>query len=102
MDYFRNLKQIRSIMTSEILPRKDPKRRRIMILTADESVIDEIEKGNNEVLLEQLVVQSKVDNCISSDRQVSDTLFSYRKRSCYAYRSRCSHRIRRIKRTEVC
>jgi hypothetical protein len=101
MHCFRNAKQIRSIMTSEVRSTTDPKRRRIMILTADESVIDEIEKNNNELSLEQLIVESQADNCLSPDRQVSGTLFSYRKRIFYTYRPRCSHRLRRIKRRVV-
>ncbi|UJR07232.1 hypothetical protein I4U23_011520 [Adineta vaga] len=45
-------------MTSEILSTQDSKRRRIMIITADDNIIHEIEKTNNEFLLQQINVLS--------------------------------------------
>jgi len=41
-----------------------------MIITADESIIDEIEKSNNATLFKQIVLDSEADNNESSDQQV--------------------------------
>jgi hypothetical protein len=41
-----------------------------MIITADESIIDEIEKSNNATLFKQIVLESEADNNESSDQQV--------------------------------
>lgn len=60
-------------MASEVSPTTDSKRRRIMIITADESIIDEIERSNNELLLQHIVVESEGGNSVSYNRQVSRT-----------------------------
>ena len=73
MHSFRNPKQIRSIMACKVSPTSDPKRRRIMIITADENIIDEIERSSNELLLQQIIVESAAKNCVSSNRQVGRT-----------------------------
>ncbi len=64
-------------MTSNVPTITAQKRRRIMIITADESIIDEIEKINDPSLLEQIVLESEVNNNRSINQQVGDTLFSY-------------------------
>ncbi len=55
--------------SSESRPTRS-KQRRIMIITADESIIDEIEKSNNATLFKQIVLESEADNNESSDQQV--------------------------------
>ncbi|CAF4178571.1 unnamed protein product [Rotaria sordida] len=56
-------------MSSNIWPRTVPKRQRIMIITADENIIDQIEKSNNVSLLKQIVLPSEDDNSERSDKQ---------------------------------
>ncbi len=55
--------------SSESWPTRS-KQRRIMIITADESIIDEIEKSNNATLFKQIVLESEADNNESSDQPV--------------------------------
>jgi hypothetical protein len=73
------------------------KQRRIMIITADENIIDQIEKNNNSLLLEQIVRESEANNNKTTNQQVGNTLFSYRQTIYYIYRSNHNHHLRRIK-----
>jgi hypothetical protein len=50
-----------------------------MIITADKSIIDEIEKSNNASLFEQIILEPEAGNNESSDQQVGGILISYRK-----------------------
>ncbi|CAF3802464.1 unnamed protein product [Rotaria sp. Silwood1] len=56
-------------MSSNAWPRTGSKRQRIMIITADESIIDQIEKSNNVSLLKQIVLPSESNNSERSDKQ---------------------------------
>lgn len=44
------------------------KKRRIMILTADDDVIDQIQRTNNPLLLKKLILQSEIDNSPNDTR----------------------------------
>lgn len=63
-------------MSLNVLPSPSPKRRRIMIITADEDFIDQIEKTNDAALLTQIMLQSKIDNSTTDDQPVGDAIFS--------------------------
>ena len=52
-----------------------PKRQRIMIIVADENILDQIEKSNNVSLLKQIIIPSKDNNSERPDKQVSIRLF---------------------------
>ncbi|CAF1153820.1 unnamed protein product [Rotaria sordida] len=56
-------------MSSNLWPTTGPKRQRIMIITADESIIDQIEKSNNVSLLKQIVLPSEDNNSETVDKQ---------------------------------
>lgn len=58
------------------LSSSNPKRRRIMIITADEEFIDQLEKTNDPSLLTQLMCESEVNDNQVTDQQVNDTRFS--------------------------
>jgi hypothetical protein len=77
------------------------KQRRIMIITADENIIDQIEKNNNTLLLEQIVRESEANNNKTTNQQVGNTLFSYRQTIYYVYRPKYNHHLRRIKLTMI-
>ncbi len=61
-------------MTFNALPSTSSKRRRIMIITADEDIIDQIEKSNDASLLTQIVLESKTGHSKSADQQVGDKI----------------------------
>ncbi len=63
-------------MTFNALLSTSPKRRRIMIITADEDLIDQIEKTNDASLLKQIMLESEAGNSKNGDQQVSGTIFS--------------------------
>lgn len=48
-----------------------------MIITADESIIDQIERSNDASLLTQIVLESAAENSTSIRQQVDDALFLY-------------------------
>ena len=54
------LKRRRSAMTSETSPEANNKRHRIMIITADESIIEEFEKGNNDLLMQKIDATNEI------------------------------------------
>ncbi|CAF1389963.1 unnamed protein product [Adineta steineri] len=56
-------------MSSNIPPSPSSKRQRIMIITVDESIINQIEKSNNVSLLEQIVLPSEGNNNKISNQQ---------------------------------
>ncbi|CAF1949100.1 unnamed protein product [Rotaria magnacalcarata] len=56
-------------MSSNAWPTTDPKRKRIMIITADENILDQIEKSNNVSLLKQIVIPSEDNNSEKPDKQ---------------------------------
>jgi hypothetical protein len=62
-------------MLSNVSIRTDSKRRRIMIITTDESIIDQIEKSNSVALLKEIVLPSEGNISERSDKQVSLRLF---------------------------
>jgi hypothetical protein len=45
-----------------------------MIITADEDIIDQIEKSNDASLLTQIVLESKTGHSKSADQQVGDKI----------------------------
>ena len=59
-------------MTVNPLLSKSSKRRRIMIITADEDIIDQIEKSNDASALAQMVLESGTVYNKSADQQVSN------------------------------
>ncbi len=63
-------------MTFNALPSTSSKRRRIMIITADEDIIDQIEKTNDASLLTQIMLESEAGNIKNSDQKVSGAIFS--------------------------
>ncbi len=63
-------------MTFNALPSTSPKRRRIMIITADEDIIDQIEKTNDASLLTQIMLESEAGNIKNGDQKVSGAIFS--------------------------
>ncbi|CAF1114000.1 unnamed protein product [Adineta steineri] len=56
-------------MLSNVSSSPSRKRRRIMIITADDNIIDEIEKTNNMSLIEQIVLPSQDNNNKRSNHQ---------------------------------
>jgi hypothetical protein len=62
-------------MTYNALPSTSPKRRRIMIITADEDIIDQIDKTNDASLLKQIMLESEAINSKNGDQQVSGRIF---------------------------
>jgi len=46
-----------------------------MIITADENIIDQIEKNSDASLLTQIVLESETDDSKSTNQQVGDTIF---------------------------
>lgn len=66
-------------MTSHISISTGSKRRRIMIITDDEDIINQIQRSDDASLLTQIVFDSEPVNSKSIDQQVEDTLFSYKK-----------------------
>ncbi len=63
-------------MTFDALLSTSPKRRRIMIITADEDIIDQIEKTNDASLLTQIMLESEAGNRKNGDQQVGGAIFS--------------------------
>ncbi|CAF3983608.1 unnamed protein product [Rotaria sp. Silwood1] len=63
-------------MSSNVSLRIGAKRQRIMIIMADESIIDQIEKSNNVSLLKQIILPSEGNNSERSDKQIQ---LSYKK-----------------------
>ncbi len=64
-------------MSLNELPSTSPKRRRrLMIITADEDIIDQIEKTNDASLLTQILLDSEASNSKNGDQQVGDARFS--------------------------
>ncbi len=61
-------------MAFNALPSTSSKRRRIMIITADEDIIDQIEKNNDASLLTQIVLESETGESKSTNQQVGDTI----------------------------
>ncbi len=61
-------------MTFNVLPSTSLKRRRIMIITADEDIIDQIEKNNDASLLTQIVLESETGHSKSTNQQVGDRI----------------------------
>lgn len=59
-------------MTCDPLVSKSLKRRRIMIITADEDIIDQIEKSNDASALAQMVLESGTVYSRNADQQVSN------------------------------
>jgi hypothetical protein len=49
-------------MASEILPSASSKKRRIMIITGDESIIEQIQNANNSSLIKSIIIESKEDD----------------------------------------
>jgi len=47
-----------------------------MIITADEDIIDQLEKTNDASLLTQIMLESEAGNSKRSDQQVDDAIFS--------------------------
>jgi hypothetical protein len=47
-----------------------------MIITADEDIIDQIEKTNDASLLKQIMLESEAGNSKNGDQQVSGRIFS--------------------------
>ncbi|CAF1360603.1 unnamed protein product, partial [Rotaria sordida] len=45
-------------MSSNVWPRTEPKRQRIMVIIGDDSIIDQIENNNNVSLLKQIILPS--------------------------------------------
>ncbi|CAF1601218.1 unnamed protein product [Didymodactylos carnosus] len=60
-------------MSSNVSPRTGSKRPRIMIITADESIIDQIEKSNNVSLLKQIILPAEDNNSERFDEQVQSS-----------------------------
>ncbi|UJR37040.1 hypothetical protein I4U23_029745 [Adineta vaga] len=46
-------------MASEVLSTANPKKRRIMIITGDESIIEQIQNSNNSSLIQSIIIESK-------------------------------------------
>jgi len=46
-------------MASEILPTASSKKRRIMIITGDESIIEQIQNTSNSSLIKSIIIESK-------------------------------------------
>ncbi len=63
------------MMSSNVSPIRGGKRQRIMIITTDESVIDQIEKSNNISSLIEMAIPPKGNNSEKSAKQVSVRLF---------------------------
>ncbi len=84
-------------MTSNVQSIRDPKKRRIMIITADENIIDQIENNNNTSLLEQILLESETNNTKSINQQVGQTLLSYALTIYYIYRLKFIQQLGRIK-----
>lgn len=57
-------------MASEASPEGNTKRRRIMIITADESIIEEFEKGNKELLMQTITAEAQTNIASRSNRSV--------------------------------
>jgi hypothetical protein len=69
-----------------------------MIITTDESLIDQIEKSNNISSLIEMAIPPKNSNSERSTKQVSVRLFCTRKRKeSNIFRSRYNLNMRRIK-----
>lgn len=68
-------------MTFNSLLSKSSKRRRIMIITADEDIIDQIEKNNDTSALAQMVLESGTVYNKSADQQVIYNLYAEREHS---------------------
>lgn len=59
-------------MSLYLSPRASSKRQRLMIITADESIIDEIEKNNSTRLLQQIIFPAANKNEQATDEQILD------------------------------
>ncbi len=58
----KNIKRnILSNMASDILRSTDSKKRRIMIITGDESIIEQIQNSNNPSLIKSYIIEPKDD-----------------------------------------
>lgn len=68
-------------MTFNSLLSQSSKRRRIMIITADEDIIDQIEKNNDTSALAQMVLESGTVYNKSADQQVIYNLYAEREHS---------------------
>ncbi|CAF0980900.1 unnamed protein product [Rotaria sp. Silwood1] len=61
-------------MTSDMLSPSSSKKRRIMIITADESIIEQIQKDNNVKLFKSIVLDSNDDNMELSRSHIKDII----------------------------
>ncbi len=68
-----------------------------MIITADEDIIDQIDKTNDASLLKQIMLESEAINSKNGDQQVSGRIFWQIKMSSYVFRPRYNYQNRRIK-----
>ena len=56
-------------MTDDILPDGNSKKRRIMIITGDESIIEQIQNSKNSSLIKSFIIEPKdgdQEHCLSS------------------------------------
>jgi hypothetical protein len=87
-----------STMAAEMLPETNSKKRRIMIITGDESIIEQIQNSGNSSLIKSYIIEPKEgDNelCYSPVKKNLD--FIRKKNSILKYRLNLKHnyRIRR-------
>ncbi len=64
------------MMSFNALRSINPRQRRIMIITADEDIIDQIENTNNASLLTHILLESDAGNSKNGDQQVVGGIFS--------------------------
>jgi len=94
LDFGRKIK-----MTGE----EKPKRRRIMIISGDESIIDEIKNSRNAALCKSLILESQDDEMDLTNSQVN---FSFskneEKRQTFAFSLDNHHQISKNRRVAHC
>ena len=62
-------------MALNVLPSTSSKRQRIMIITADEDIISQIENTNDARLMTQILLETKAGNGKNNDQQVGAAIF---------------------------
>ncbi len=70
-------------MAAEMLPETNSKKRRIMIITGDESIIEQIQNSGNSSLIKSYIIEPKEgDNelCYSPVKTFNSFVFSYLKK----------------------
>ena len=90
-------------MTSDTKLSTNFKEQRIIIVTADEDLINQIEKNNNSSLLTQIVLQSKtIDKNQNCDQQMNTKQFSTKNQNVSSHQNKVESRNKILPGTLTC